>query len=104
MPVWGMLTTTGTSAVLASRMWNEAISILSSDLVETPHGVVEGSGAILLPVAHTGMHPSLAPHIHVADVCAAAADDQGVHQCIHVVPAQGRGLVLHHHQIREASG
>src|ERR1700744_2998645 len=103
MPVWGMLTTTGTSTVLASRMWNEVIFILCSYLVETLHGVVEGTGALVLSMAYAGMHASLASHIHVTDVRTAAADDERVHQGIHVMPTQGRRIALHHHQVREAA-
>src|SRR5579885_3244344 len=104
MPVWGMLTTTGTSLVLASRMWNEAIfNSLPSDRIETLHGVVESMGALLLAMAHAGMHAALTPHIHVTDVRAAAADDEGVHQGIHIMPAQRRRILLNHDQVRKAA-
>src|SRR6185312_2526000 len=101
MPVWGMLTTTGTSLVLASRIWNEVIFIGYSDGVQPSHSLVEGMRALLLSMADARTHAARASHIYVADVGAAAADDERIHQGIHVMAAQSRGFVLHYHQVGE---
>src|SRR5579859_2670740 len=99
-----MLTTTGSSAALGSRTWNGAMFTVRSHRTQPLHGLVEGSCALFRTVAHPGVHPPLPAHVDVADVGAAAADDERVHQSIRVVATEGGGIALKHHHVGEVAG
>src|SRR6185503_9119994 len=106
MPVWGMLTTMGTSVVLASRTWKEAIfmSVVFSYRVQFQDCVGECAGALLRSMAHPFPDAPLSTHIHIADVGATAAYNQGIHERIRIMPAQGRRVAADGHDIGEMPG